>query len=132
MTRVFKSAVIQEQLTVDELKGIEGDFRSYKETGILPDTFGRDELYDHPSTLPSVRQEEISHVHLSDGDTPWPVHKIQFQRTSDTHLVYCQGALNDDCFLLMVILAPNAHELARKRDQMWKLAEMAEKFRDQF
>ena len=132
MIRIFKSALIEKQLSQKELKSLEDDFRLYKETGELPDTFGRDARYDHPNTLPSIIQEEISHLHLTSGDKPWSIYKIQFQRTSDTHLIYCPGSINDNCFLLMTILRPNAHKLARSRDVMWKLASMAEMFRNKF
>ena len=132
MIRVFKSDIIRELLSEDDLKNLDDEFKTYKELGDLPDTFGRDVLYDHPNTLPSVLQEEISHIHLNDGETPWPFYKMQFQRTSDTHLVYCKASMEDDCYLLMTILKPNAHELSKGRDLMWKLASMAEKFRNKF
>ncbi|NQY37647.1 MAG: type II toxin-antitoxin system YafO family toxin [Alteromonadaceae bacterium] len=32
-------------------------------------------------------------------DKPLPLKKIQFYQTSDVHLVYCQGALNDNFYV---------------------------------
>ena len=55
--RVFKTKVIREQLTENELSALIEDFRQYKLTKITPDSFGRDELYDHPNSLPVIKSE---------------------------------------------------------------------------
>ena len=65
-------------------------------------------------------------------DKPLPLKKIQFYQTSDVHLVYCQGALNDNFYLLMTILSPDGHEQAKSRDIMFKLGVMAGRFRNQY
>jgi len=130
--RVFKSSIIRKTLTEDEQLGLVNDFKGYKLTGIAPDNFGRDVLYDHPNNLPIVLAERIKHIHLGGIDNPLPSNVIQFYKTSDIHLVYCQGVISDNCYLLMAILSPNAHEQARTRDIMYKLGIMAEKFRSQF
>lgn len=130
--RIFKSSIIQKALAEEDLNHLVIDFREYKSSGKLPKNFGRDVSYDHPNTLAVIRAEEVHHIHLSSTDTPFPTGKIQFYKTSDIHLVYCQGSSNLDCYLLMAILSPNAHELALKRDIMFKLGIMAEKFRDKF
>lgn len=132
MIRVFKSSVMIKALTEQELTQLVDDFKQYKMTGIPPEYFGRDVPYDHPNTLPSVLAEEIQHLHLGSDDEPLPLRNIQFHRTSDVHLVYCQGAIHSDCFLLMAILRPNAHEQANNRDVMFKLAKMAENFRSHY
>ena len=132
MIRVFKSTIIQKILTSDELISLVDDFKHYKFTGIPPDNFGRDVMYDHPSTLPTVLIERVKHIHLISNDKPDLVKKTQFKRTSDIHLVYCQGALNENCYLLMTILTPNGHEQAKSISIMSQLGFMAEKFRQQF
>lgn len=129
MIRVFKSRVIMSVLSDNELDLLVDDFTRYKTTGIAPDNFGRDVPYDHPNTLPIIKQEEVAHIHLGNEEIPLPFHKMQFYRTSDTHLVYCQGALNEDAYLLMTVLKPNAHDLAKSRDIMFQLGRMAELFR---
>ncbi|WED20819.1 type II toxin-antitoxin system YafO family toxin [Vibrio sp. JC009] len=129
--RVFKHKILIDALTKDELEGLTKDFRVYKETGQKPDIFGRDEAYDHPDTLPILKSEEVKHIHLSANDAPF-LSKIQFYQTSDKHLVYCQGWEDPNCFLLIAILAPNAHEQARNRTIMHNLGLIAEKFRQQF
>ena len=132
MIRVFKSSIIREALSEDELDALVNDFKRYKLTEIVPEYFGRDVPYDHPNTLPVVLAEEIQHIHLGSEDKPFPINKIQFHKTSDIHLVYCQGVSNENCYLLMAILAPDAHEQAKSRDIMYKLGVMAEQFRNHF
>lgn len=132
MIRVFKSSIIRQVLTTEELEALVKDFKSYKLTGNVPKHFGRDVAYDHPNTLPIVLTEDIRHIHLGSEDKPLPLRKIQFYQTSDIHLVYCQGALNENCYLLMTILSPDAHNQAKSREIMFKLGVMAEKFRNQY
>jgi mRNA interferase YafO len=68
MIRVFKSRLIRNLLSTDELNDLVNDFVSYKSTGIVPDNFGRDVPYDHPNTLPIVKSEEVQHIHLGNED----------------------------------------------------------------
>ncbi|GHB73189.1 mRNA interferase YafO [Psychrosphaera saromensis] len=130
--RVFKSRLIQSVLSTDELESLVKDFKSYKSTGVVPYNFGRDVPYDHPNTMPIVKSEDVQHIHLGSDDNPLPLHKIQFHRTSDIHLVYCQGASSDVDYLLMTILSPDGHAQARSRDIMYKLGLMAKLFRDKY
>lgn len=132
MIRIFKSKVLSEQLTLTQLDELVNDFRQYKETGRLPDTFGRDALYDHAYTYPLVKAEQVAHIHMADGDHPWPVWQVQFKRTSDIHLVYCAGATHADCYLLIAILAPDAHQQARSNNVMAQIGRAAELFRQKF
>ena len=53
MIRVFKSRLIRNLLTTDELNDLVNNFVSYKSTGIVPDNFGRDVPYDRPIHYPS-------------------------------------------------------------------------------
>jgi mRNA interferase YafO len=132
MIRVFKSSVIQNQLTKNELVQLTDDFKQYKATNILPKNFGRDVPYDHPNTLPTLKTEQVQHIHLGSEDKPLPFNRIQFHQTSDVHLVYCPSFNNDDIFLLMAILSPDAHQQAKNREIMYKLGVMAEGFRNKY
>lgn len=133
MIRVFKSSAIIDALLSEELEQLVKDFKDYKD-GRLPDLFGRDELYDHPHNLNIIKAEELRHIHLSSSDKPFHVKKLQFNRTSDKHLVYCQGVSHTECYLLMAILGPNprAHDQANSNNIMYQLGTMAEKFRSKF
>ena len=111
---------------------VAADFKRYKETGIPAACFGRDVPYDHPHTLPSVRSENLMHLHLAEGAQHWANRQTQYNRTSDHHLVYCRGFYGADHFLLMAILKPDAHAQAHNNSIMGKLAIMAAKFRAQF
>ncbi|MGK3114696.1 type II toxin-antitoxin system YafO family toxin [Candidatus Pantoea formicae] len=128
--RIFKSSIIREQLSHQELDDLSEDFRFYKQDGVLPDTFGRDAPYDDDRTYPLVKQECVAHIHLADSHFPFPHFLRQFKRTSDqAHLVYCQGAIDMSAYLLIIILKPEAHKMARNNNNMHKIGMMAEAFR---
>lgn len=128
--RIFKPALIRQQLSSRELDDLVADFQVYKQDGVLPDTFGRDALYDDDATSPLVKAERVAHIHLADADSHFPRFLRQFKRTSDrAHLVYCQGAMEPDCYLLIIILKPEAHKMARNNNHMHKIGAMAEAFR---
>ena len=115
-----------------DLEALKEDFRQYKESGIPPGNFGRDAEYNHPNTLPSVRQEKLAHIHMEEPDRPWNPDAVQFSKTSDTHLIYCRGFIEESSYLLMALLTPDAHAQALNRTIMYNLAVMASKFRDRF
>lgn len=129
--KIFKHKILVDALTESELYSLTKDFRYYKETGQNPDLFGRDEAYDHPITLPILKSEEVKHIHLAAIDAPF-LSPIQFYQTSDKHLVYCQGWKDPNCFLLIAILTPDAHEQALNRTIMHNVGLIAEKFRQKF
>ncbi|MGK0441985.1 MAG: mRNA interferase YafO [Pseudohongiellaceae bacterium] len=120
---------LRESLEADELVQLKSDFEQYKTIGTLPDYFGRDVPFDHPHTLPLVLQENVQHLHITDDGQPFPIHKVQMKRTSDTHLIYCQGVFNRDCYCLLAILSPDAHDQEHNNEIMYKLAKGAEKYR---
>ncbi|ANE77529.1 type II toxin-antitoxin system YafO family toxin [Dickeya solani] len=128
--RIFKSTLIRQQLSQQELDDLVADFHAYKQNGVLPDTFGRDAPYDDDRTYPLVKAEQVAHIHLADADAPFPRFLRQFKRTSDrAHLVYCQGAMDPEACLLIIILKPEAHKMARNNNNMHKIGMMAAAFR---
>ncbi|MFM2486597.1 type II toxin-antitoxin system YafO family toxin [Celerinatantimonas yamalensis] len=62
----------------------------------------------------------------------WRSKLDQYNKTSDHHLVYCQGASNLMIYLLMAILRPDAHQKSLNRNIMYNLGVMAEKFRQKY
>ena len=131
--RVLTSRIIRAQLTPSELNTLVEDFRGYKAGGGLPDLLGRDVPYDHPHTLPIIKNEEVWHLHLADPEQPWPTLQLmQLKKTSDIHLVYCQGGIDQSLYLLMTILSPNAHDQANNNTLMFQLGTMAENFRNRY
>lgn len=128
MSRVFSSLAIRNALSCDELTQLVGDFRAYVGGNHCP-RFGKDVLYDHPNTPRLVLYHQVRHVHLLDLETPWRLDTPPFKRTSDHHLVYCTGTLDEQCYLLMALLSPDGHQQARQFNVMAKLGTMAERFR---
>ncbi|CAG9001792.1 MAG: mRNA interferase toxin YafO [Candidatus Celerinatantimonas neptuna] len=119
-------------MQADELNQLVNDFRLYKGSHLLPATFGRDVFYDHLNTLNILKIEEVKHIHLASQETPWKPKTEQYNKTSDHHLVYCQGTSNPMNYLLMAILRPDAHQQSRNRNIMYNLGTMAEQFRLKF
>ncbi len=130
MIEIFKTDLIRKQTTPTELNQLEKDFVQYKNTGIPANCFGRDALYNHVNSLPSVLSAELKHIHILT-----PAHKPanavrQFNKTSDDHLVYCNGYYSNEAYLLIGILTPDAHVQSRNNNIMFQLAQIAEKFRE--
>lgn len=131
--RIYKSKIIREQLPDNDLHTLITDFKLYKSGQGLPDLFGRDVLYDHPNTPPIIKTEEVRHLHLATPDTPWEnLEAIQFSKTSDIHLVYCQAGSDPNSYLLIAVLSPDAHAQAKQKQLMITMGMMAETFRNRF
>jgi len=130
--RIFKTDLIREQMSDEHLINLAADFKRYKETAVPADRFGRDAPYNHMNSLPSVRLQKLQHLHILSQVQSKTECLRQFNKTSDDHLVYCQGFYSNDVYLLIALLSPNAHEQARNNSTMSKMAGIAEKFRNQF
>lgn len=131
MIRVFTSKVLEDALTAEDRTALIQDFRLYK-SGVLPALFGKDVAYDHPLNLDIIKQEQVRHIHLAANGYGFPVLLTQLKRTSDIHLVYCHGFSNENCYLIMAILQPDAHNLAKSNELMYQLGLMAQAFRQRF
>ena len=132
MIRVFKTDLIREQMSDEHLIQLASDFKRYKETGIPAENFGRDAPYNHMNSLPSVRLQELQHLHLLTQPDSKTRSLRQFNKTSDDHLVYCQGFYSNEAYLLIALLSPDAHGQARNNNIMLKMAQISEKFRNKF
>lgn len=130
--RIFKAKPFQDQLTSDEQDALIKDFKAYKSGLWVPSAFGRDARYDHINTNATLKQEEVSHLHLLDVAIRWPAHYTQYDKTSDDHLVYCPAALTPDCYLLIAVLTPDAHDQAKRFEVMSRIADIAERFREKY
>lgn len=110
-------------------KRLSDEFRVYVESGELPISFGRDEPYD---LIPSIRATGLRHIHIRDKTSKrWHLRTMQFNRKSDTALVYCQGYKNPDHYLLIAFFE-NAHVVARDLLYIMKLGDIADDFRNKF
>lgn len=111
------------------------DFKLYKATGRLPDYFGRDTAYDRPD---DIQDSGLWHIHLSLGNDEFKVDPnsravddqktIQWNRTSDTALVYARGLLDENSYSLIAVFTPPAHNKAKNYDRMRILAGYARGF----
>jgi len=116
-------------------ESLEKDFRAYKETGLLPDYFGRDTAYDKPD---DIQDSGLWHIHLALGDDKFSKpptsanlkdpKAVQWYRTSDTALVYAKGLINENSYSLIAVFTPPAHMKARDFDRMRRLASYAREF----
>lgn len=76
-----------------------------------------------------LKAEQVRHIHLIPSNISPKQITPQYRHTSDVHLVYCQGALDETSWCLIAILAPDAHKQALEMNIMRKLAKVAENFR---
>lgn len=128
---------LQEQEGMAELVA---DFRNYLKTGKewVPSYFGRDVRYERPA---DAVLNDLRHIHLKPTEaeehieTPakaWDDAAPQFYRTSNKFLVYTCGESNQDCYIILAIVFPRAHELAEDGDHMAYLIKMADSAKKQF
>lgn len=91
----------------------------------MPRVFGADRIYTRPN---EVALAEIWHIHLK-GDTG-PKWRARLDRpsTSDISLVYAQGRVKKNEYLLVAILEP-AHEQQNDYELMREIARRVEKWR---
>jgi mRNA interferase YafO len=128
--KVFVSSEFRESMKKEKIDLLITRFKSYKQTGIPHETFGRDTTYDFPD---KVKKSGMFHIHIKDNSSKkWNLKKISFDRTSDTALIYCEGFLNRNYFLLLGFL-DNAH-LTYSRNPLYllELSDIADKFRERF
>ncbi|EQA4235375.1 type II toxin-antitoxin system YafO family toxin [Serratia marcescens] len=99
--------------------------QDWKRNAILPSVFGRDGMWELNSR---TRDSQIYKLHIRLPDEmSWKKHKPQIDRVSNNYLVYTQHWLNADCYQVISIMSPNAHELART-SFMVELERRAEEF----
>ncbi|MBB1322111.1 type II toxin-antitoxin system YafO family toxin [Shewanella sp. SR43-8] len=106
------------------IKPIVDQFKQYKLNRNTPVTFGRDAPLVRPS---DAKFAGLHHVHLGSFNAI----TYQYSRTSDDWLIYATGFINHDHFLLIDILAPDAHNKAENIDLMNRYIQIANKFREE-
>jgi len=128
--KVYVSSEFKESIEKEKLDLLVSRFKEYKKTGIPHETFGRDTTYDFPD---KVKQTGMYHIHIKDKTSKkWNLKRISFDKTSNTALVYCEGYLNSNCFLLLGLLE-NAHATySRNPLYLLELSDIADRFREHF
>ena len=134
--RLFQSRLIIDTIGKAAADDLLGDFRLYKEKGILPETFGRDAPYDFTHNRAYL---ELQHIHIKRDGKTFPVRLLQFSRTSGHVLVYCPGFFDRNAYLLITVIKHWNHQKPNEvegtdRDPglMARLEKIAEGFREKF
>ncbi|MBS9971388.1 type II toxin-antitoxin system YafO family toxin [Vibrio alginolyticus] len=80
-----------------------------------------------------VKQAGMSHIHIRDSSSKlWHLKKLSYHKTSNTALIYCEGFLIKNYFLLLGFIE-NAHQLCKLKPlYLMELADVAERFREKF
>lgn len=125
----------KESLSPEKSQQLVDDFRDYKENNRLPTTFGRDAPYDFTHNRKTL---ELQHIHLK-LKGKFPIHLVQFRRTSGFVLVYCPGFFDRKKYLLISIIKhfnPNKPTDIKNTDRdnnfMAELEKIAERFQEKF
>lgn len=126
--RVFDSPSLATVLTDKELTEMVSDFKHYKKAKKV--ALNLWSWCSLPLASKAVN-EELFHLHLAEG-SEWNHRTIQYSRTSDFHLVYSRGFIDPNNYVLLAILKPNAHKLARNREVVELLADQAAVFRSRY
>lgn len=99
----------------------------------VPTYFGRDAPYTQPQ---SALNAQLSHIHIKLPPGRFRQDVAQYYRTcsannpgDDAALVYVQGQLEDELFLILAFFFPDAHEKARREPVMRYLSELASEWR---
>ena len=134
--RLFLSKLIVEAIGESESKILLGDFRLYKQNGVLPTTFGRDAPYDFTHNRTYL---ELQHIHIKQDGKEFPLKLVQFSRKSDHVLVYCPGFYDSNAYLLITAIKHWNHKSPDEIEDtdkdptlMAKLEKIAEGFREKF
>lgn len=134
MVKVYMHEDLILDLGEQEAAALKKDFQDYKDGKGLPNTFGRDVPYNLSHNRSVL---ELQHLHFkSEG---FPLHIVQFRRTSGFVLVYCPGFYDKNTFLLIAIIKHWSHTSAKDvagtdkdTDLMAGLEAIAERFRRRF
>ncbi|SED31923.1 mRNA interferase YafO [Pseudomonas mohnii] len=115
---------------------LKSEFTRYIESGreVLPSIFGKDTAYMQP---PQAVQACLMHIHIKIPPAQFPENLPRNQRTcsrgkpnEDAALVYVPGELEEDRYLILAFLWPDAHGKSRDRATMKYLARLAKDWRD--
>ncbi|SDZ53511.1 mRNA interferase YafO [Pseudomonas syringae] len=113
------------------------DFKVYIDSsrGIVPKYMGRDAPYMQPI---EAERAHLSHVHIRLPPGEFRQDVAQYFRVcrkgfpgEDAALVYVQGFLEEDRFLLIALLWPDAHGMAQRRPLMRYFSQIASDWRDE-
>lgn len=104
------------------------------ETADLPETFGRDSIFNEPYL---AQRAKLRHLHICLPPSTFDVNRCQQDRKNplgdpenDVFLVYVRHEFYEHRFLIVALLQPDAHALARDTEVMKQLGYIAQEFQD--
>jgi mRNA interferase YafO len=115
---------------------LRSEFLRYVESDrfYLPSIFGKDDAYMQP---PQAVQACLMHIHIKIPPARFPAGVPRQQRKcalgrpgEDAALIYVPGELEENRYLLLAFLWPNAHDKSRDRTIMRYLSRIALDWRD--
>lgn len=98
-------------------------FKEYRLKGFFW-AFGRDVPYHRP---PKMTEYSIKHIHIisSKKYRQYQSDNVRlYDRTSDKHIVYARSPFDDDHYLLIAIINPEAHNTSEDMNLMHQLYEI--------
>ncbi|MCK9691864.1 type II toxin-antitoxin system YafO family toxin [Pseudomonas syringae] len=116
---------------------IASDFKDYIDSKQLhpPKYFGRDAPYTQPQ---AAQDAHLSHIHIKLPPGSFRQDRAQYYRVcqfnkpgEDAALVYVQGQLEEDQYLILAFFWPDAHAMARNNGIMRYLCHLAKTWRDE-
>lgn len=115
----------RERLHNKDLDLLISDFKRHKQGERIP-YFGKEVPYHRPA--PAAENAGLMHIHIL-GKVK--TIKLGHGTTSNSVLIYTEGATSINTYYIIDFLADNAHEQARKPEYMSWLIDKAEAFRGQ-
>uniref|UniRef100_A0A0B1YXM5 Toxin YafO n=2 Tax=Pseudomonas frederiksbergensis TaxID=104087 RepID=A0A0B1YXM5_9PSED len=101
----------------------------------LPSYMGCDQPYHEPA---AARSGQLRHIHIALPPQTFRASDRQAYRKCDIKrpqldaaLVYVQGELYEDRYMILAFFAPSAHDKAKVNAVMTRLGVLAKKFRDE-
>lgn len=122
-------------MRVDLYKGVLTDANCYPANSLIETfkeyvikgsfwAFGRDVPYHNP---PKMFEYSVRHIHLIGCKTyrQYESSNVRlYDRTSDKHFVYARSPIDDNHYLLITIIDPEAHHTAQSMNFMHQLYEI--------
>lgn len=124
ITLFVQAALNEERKFNKDLDLLIKDFKRYK-SGLRINCFGKDVPYHRPK--PMAENAGVKHVHVLD--------KVKYLRfaagdTSDSVIVYTEGATSVNTYYIIDFIADGAHEKGRDKGYMEWVIKKAEEFRN--
>ena len=118
----IQASLNEERKHNKDLDALIKDFKEYK-AGKRVRCFGKDVPYHRPK--PMAENAGLRHVHVLNK-----IKSVNLSFTSDSVLIYTEGATNINTFYIIDFIADGAHEKANNFEYMGWIIDKAEAFRN--